>query len=230
MASAIINAGFWYQIGWRALRAHLKFWNGLTTTGLENVPLTSGGIVASNHISHLDPPAVGTSIPKKVRFVAKEELFHQFFLSWYLPLAGVIPIKRGTSGQQMLDEAARAIEQGDLVIMFPEGTRSKTGLPGRPRTGVLVLASRTGAPVIPARISGSYDCMPPGSLFPRPGKIQVSFGKPIVWPQGSLDLNNRESLQREAQRLMETIIALPGWTPKRPRSVTPRDKSEAEDD
>lgn len=209
----------WYRFGRAFVRSLLKIYNGLKVIGVENVPSEGGALFVCNHISHLDPPAVGVSSPRKVRFVAKEELFHQFFLSWYLPTVGVIPIKRGSGGNIMLEKAEEAIRAGDIVVMFPEGTRSRTGLPGKARTGFLILTARTLCPIIPIRISGSFDCMPPGSRFPKPGKIQVAFGKPIQYNPGELDLNNRQQLVSEAQRVMDIIVSLPGWFPKRARHL-----------
>jgi 1-acyl-sn-glycerol-3-phosphate acyltransferase len=218
MFDVLGRMGPWFWFGWRVLRGLLTLYNRLEAVGIENVPLKGGSLIGSNHISHLDPPAVGCCIPRKARFVAKDELFHQFFLSWYLPSVGVIPIKRGVGGNLMLDKAVEAIEKGEIVVLFPEGTRSRTGFPGKARSGIIVLAARTGVPIMPARISGSYDCMPPGSLFPAPGKIQVAFGKPITYKPGEIDLNNREQVQAETHRLMETIMSLPGWVPRKAKA------------
>ncbi|MFH1675852.1 MAG: lysophospholipid acyltransferase family protein [bacterium] len=182
--------------------------------GVENIPKTGGFIVACNHISHLDPPAVGCANPRLSHFVAKEELFRQFFFSWYFGQIGIIPIKRGGGGRVMLDTAADAIKKGEVVTMFPEGTRSKTGMPGRPRTGFIVLAAMANCPIIPARVSGTYDCMPPGSGFPLPGKVQVVYGKPISWARDELNADNREQMISEAERVMNIILSLPGWHPK----------------
>ncbi|MCX6645241.1 MAG: lysophospholipid acyltransferase family protein [bacterium] len=184
--------------------------------GIENVPMQGGIIVASNHISHLDPPAIGSALPRKSYFVAKSELFEQVFLNWYLPRIGVIPIKRGGGGSNiMLDRAAEIVRKGNAISFFPEGTRSKTGMPGRPRTGVIVLAAMTGAPILPARVSGTYDAMPPGSIIPHGGKVQVAFGEPIRWQPGELNLEDRTQMLEEAKRLFDAIFALPGWHPKK---------------
>jgi 1-acyl-sn-glycerol-3-phosphate acyltransferase len=226
MFDRIKELGFWYWLGRGSLKAALLTFCGLKIISKENIPKSGGAIIASNHISHLDPPAVGTSCPRKVRFVAKDELFHQPFLSWYLPAVGVIPIKRGSGGNLMLDKASEAIANGDIVVLFPEGTRSKTGLPGRAHTGIVVLAARTKVKIIPARVSGTYDCMPPGRIMPVPGKVQVVFGEPITIDP-NIDLGNREQTQREAQRILDICMSLPGWTPKHAK-LPPTDQAAKE--
>jgi len=221
--------GFLYGIGRASLKVHLRLYNQMKVVGLENVPMEGGLIVASNHISHLDPPAVGSSLPRKSYYVAKSELFEQFFLKWYLPKIGVIPIKRGGGGTNlMFERAAEVIKQGNAITFFPEGTRSKTGMPGRPRSGVIVLAAMTGAPILPARVSGTYDAMPPGSLIPHIGKVQVAFGKPIMWQPGELNLNDRAQMQEEAKRLFDVIFTLPGWHPKKAKIPATSEPEKAE--
>lgn len=211
--------GFLYGVGRGFLNSYLRLVNRLEAVGIENVPMEGGLILASNHISHLDPPAVGCAVPRRSYYVAKAELFDQFFLKWYLPAIGLIPIKRGGGGaKHMFDKAAEAVNDGKMVTFFPEGTRSKTGMPGRPRSGVVVLAAMTGAPIVPARVSGSYDAMPPGSIFPRFGKIQVAFGEPIKWKPGELDPNNHDQMNEEVRRVFDTIFSLPGWHPKKAKT------------
>jgi 1-acyl-sn-glycerol-3-phosphate acyltransferase len=207
---------FLYRTGWLIAQVHFAIYHCLKVVGRENLPTGGGCLIAANHTSHLDPPVLGTACFRRLKYVAKQELWESGFLKWYFKQIGVIPIKRGGGGgAEMLHTAAEAVKDGDVVVLFPEGTRSKTGYPGKARTGVIVLAAMTGAPVVPVRISGTYDCMPPKSKFILPGKIQVAFGKPITWAPGELDASNREQMVREAQKLLDIIISLPGWHPRK---------------
>ncbi len=216
MAKFQHGMNFLYRLGWTLARAHYCIYHQLKVVGLENLPPSGGAVLAVNHVSHLDPPAVGAACPRAIRWVAKQELWNSRFLGWYFNAVGIIPIRRGSSsGGAMLDHAAQAIKDGSLVTLFPEGTRSKTGYPGKARSGVCVLAAMTGAPVIPVRISGSYDCMPRKTKIPRPGLIQVAYGEPITWAPGELDTENRKQMVSEAQRILEIIVSLPGWHPKK---------------
>jgi 1-acyl-sn-glycerol-3-phosphate acyltransferase len=224
----IRNAGLWYWLGRNAVKGYLKTFHRLKVVGMENIPPTGGAIIACNHISHLDPPSVGSAANRRLHFVAKEELFRVPFIGWYLTIIGIIPIKRGSGGHAALDKAVEAIEKGQVIAMFPEGTRSKTGYPNKPHTGIIVLAARTGAPIIPARISGSFDCMPPGKFIPRPGPVEVIFGTPVIWSGDDVDLNDRPQMQARAFELMDIIMALPGWFPK--NSKPPEKKTEINKD
>ncbi len=229
MFDEIKRFGFLYWLGRFLLRNHLLLFNKMKVTGLENVPMDGPLICACNHISHLDPPAVGSALPRKSHFIAKAELFDQFFLSWYLNAIGMIPIKRGGGAKAMLENAVEVLNSGKLVTFFPEGTRSRTGKPGQPRSGVIVLAALTNAPILPVRISGSYDAMPPGRLLPGFSQIQVAFGEPIVWKPGELDHNNRDQMMSEASRLFEIILSLPGWFPSKAK-VNEKDTKSNESD
>ncbi|HEX9745942.1 MAG TPA: lysophospholipid acyltransferase family protein [bacterium] len=206
---------FMYRFSRSVVRLHLNIWHGFKVEGLENILREGPLIVACNHISHIDPPALGVAFPRPVRFIAKVELFNSGVSNLYFNLINVIPVRRGGGGGEMLRRAAQCLRNGEVVGMFPEGTRSRTGMPGDAHTGFLVLAATSGAPVLPARVSGTYDCMPPGAKWISPGKIQLSFGELITYEKGELDPHNREQLKVEAQRILDQIHKLPGWFPKK---------------
>jgi 1-acyl-sn-glycerol-3-phosphate acyltransferase len=142
-------------------------------------------------------------------------MFRKIFLRWYLPMTGGIPIKRGGGGgQDLIDIAIGVLKKGGLMIIYPEGTRSRTGYPGRARTGIVVIAKQANVPIVPCRISGTYECWPYSSAWPKPGPIQVSYGKPIRWNPDEIDLNDRIDLEKRAAEVMDAIQSLPGWIPK----------------
>ncbi len=207
--------GLGYWLIWVFLRPHWFIWHRFRVSGAENVPLSGNGIIASNHLSHLDSPPIGYAVNRRVHYVADEAMFEKPFLKWWLPATGGVKISReGGQGEVMIGDAFDTLNKGKLLVIYPEGTRSRTGYPGRCRTGVIVIAAKTGAPIIPCRLSGTFDCWPYNRVFPKPGPIQVSFGKPIYIDPDNIDLDDRDALMEKADELMESIMSLPGWFPK----------------
>lgn len=195
----------------------------LKVHGRENIPRKGRVIIASNHISHLDPPLIGVSAPRNVAFIAKIELFRTPILGWWMRAMGQIGVERGGGGRKALVTAQDVLEKENAIIIFPEGTRSATGRVARGKTGVAVLALKTGSPVVPAAITGSYKAFKRGMKFPKPGRVVIHFGKPIEI-NGGLPMTDeipREMLEevtakimREIQKLLpEDMRARPGEVP-----------------
>jgi 1-acyl-sn-glycerol-3-phosphate acyltransferase len=173
-----------------------------------NVPLRGPVMVASNHLSHLDPPLVGTAIPRLAQNMAKRELFTIKILDWYMRHIGTVIVNR-SKGKQALLTAIEYLKQGACMIIFPEGTRSLTGQLGQGHSGAIVMALRTGCTVVPAAIIGSDQAMHKGSKGIRSHQITVRFGegyKLAVVPEG--EQIPRQVLERECYLLMERIAAL----------------------
>jgi len=118
--------------------------------GRENIPQKLGGcIIASNHVSNNDPPFVGIVFKGKYTFMAKEELFRNRLFGWLIRKLGAFPVKRGAKDLTAIDTAIESLYKGRTFIIFPEGTRSKTGELGKPKSGVSLIAVKAKAPVIP---------------------------------------------------------------------------------
>ena len=178
-----------------------------TIIGLENVPKTGGVMLVPNHISHLDPPLVGTTCNRKVHFLAKTELFHGF-LGWYMTNIGQIQVNRG-QGSEAVEVAIELLKKGLCVCIFPEGTRSRTGEMQKPHTGAVVIASKAGCPIVPILIEGTFEVMPPKSKFPRLfSKIRITYGKPFNLTAEEQDLSSKERMRQTAEGIMERIKAL----------------------
>lgn len=176
----------------------------ITYTGHSNIPVSGPVIVASNHISFWDPPVIGCGISRPIHFMAKEELFTFPIFSWVITKLKAFPVKRGTADRGAIRTALSLLEQGEIIGLFPEGTRSKTGLLGKAEPGLALIAAKSGAVIIPAALVGTDKIFRGGGFFP---KIEVKFGKPIIVEQG---VTNKESLDKLTKQMMSEIAALIG--------------------
>lgn len=138
--------------------------------GAENFPAEGGILLCSNHIHALDPPVVGMTAPRTVHFMAKEELFKAPILGPILPKVNAFPVKRGMSDREALRTALKILKNGDVVGLFPEGTRSTDGVLKKGLSGAGFFALRGNADVMPCAIIGPYKAF---------RKVKVVYGEPI---------------------------------------------------
>ena len=178
--------------------------------GLENVPRTGGFLVAANHASHLDPFVIGSQLTRQVTFFARKTLWTPGLPSWWLDAVGVIPVDRdGGSDVAALRRVLSALKQEKVIIMFPEGTRSRNGLLQPPKPGVGLFACKTQVPVVPARIFGSFEAFGKGGKIPRFGSsISVVYGEPIAPADYDAPGAGKERYQIASERIMARIAAL----------------------
>ncbi len=159
-------------------------------------------MMASNHIGALDPPIVGTWTRRTVWFLAKEELFSNPIGGFIMRGLPSLPLKRGVFDREAVDVAEKKLAIGDALVIFPEGTRSKTKEFLKPKRGIGMLALRYGGPIIPCYIHGSNRLM---DCFLGRAKMSVTYGKPIE-PSEYMDLPpGKESFEKIAQMAMERI-------------------------
>lgn len=167
--------------------------------GHEHIPAEGGVLLCCNHISNLDPPLLGSSMKRKVSYMAKEELFKIPVLSFLIRSFGAFPVKRGASDRQALKKSLTLLKEGKVLGIFPEGTRSKTGELGKAFSGVGLFALKEDSTVIPAAIVGPY------GLF-RP--IKVVFGPPIDMSDLKQEKTNSDLMKEATDRIMEHIASL----------------------
>ncbi len=127
---------------------------------IDNIPKRGGVIIAPNHASYLDPPLIGSIVPRELSYFAKKELMDVPVLSWFLNYAGTIPVDRGGYSAGALKTLVRHLKAGKAAIVFPEGTRTKTGAFLPPKQGVGMVADLSGVPVVPCWIRGSFRAKP----------------------------------------------------------------------
>jgi 1-acyl-sn-glycerol-3-phosphate acyltransferase len=177
-----------YSLAKVILKPWLTVWFQWKIEGVDNIPRTGPGILALNHIAYLDPLAAAFIVDKahrRARFLAKSELFHDRWIGWVLRGADQIEVKRGTKDAPVaLDEAYAAIDRGELVVVFPEGTVTTDPdlQPMAPKSGAARLALKTGAPLIPCALWGTANVWPKGYRKRlRPGQtILARIGPPIA--------------------------------------------------
>lgn len=149
----------------------LTFWR-FRVRGTENVPRDGGMIVAANHISYFDPPAVGCALPRQLTYMAKSELFKIPLFGKFIASVGAYPIERGKGDIGAIKRSVALLRGGHAIAMFPEGTRNFEGKSGA-QAGAALLASLAGVPIVPAYIDGT-------DAVARLAPITVTFGAPIV--------------------------------------------------
>lgn len=180
----------------------------ITIVGKENIPSSKGGfIIASNHVSNLDPPMVGVVFKGKYAFMAKEELFQgSRIFAWLITKLGAFPVKRGSKDLSVIDKALDSLDDGKIFVIFPEGTRSKNGELGRPKSGVAITAARAGAPVVPVFIKYGR------KKFRR--NVYVSVGDMIPAEEVKADISDKHEIRRISERIMGQIAQLKADAPE----------------
>lgn len=161
---------------------YFNLYHRLTVTGKEKIPRNRAVIVASNHASYLDPPVVGYAFyPGHLKFVAWEKLFRVPVFGTYLRAMGSVPVSpdNKNSSAALLRMVMGFLEQGFSVFICPEGHRTEDGTLQPLEGGVAIMSLKTGAPVIPTWVGGTFRALAPHMKFPRPRKLYVVFGDPI---------------------------------------------------
>jgi glycerol-3-phosphate dehydrogenase (NAD(P)+) len=153
----------------------------MTRIGLEHIPKHGPVIIASNHRSFLDPFVIATMARRPMYYVAKKELFRRPWQAWILNALGAFPVDRGASDPDMFETSRAILARGDIVLIFPEGTRVRPGALGKPKRGVGRLALETGVPVVPMAVIGT-EAIRRGWRI-RPHKVRLRAGRPLRFPQ-----------------------------------------------
>ena len=165
-------------------------------------------ILAVNHTSYFDPPLAGICSRRGVYYLARKTLLQWPFFGPLFPAMNVIPVERDGNDMSALREVIKKIKEGNGVVLFPEGTRSKDGNIQPARAGIGFVIAKTGAPVLPMRIFGAYDAFPKNSKRLHFTQITVVIGEPLVFDPNDLASATRDTYQMLSDRVMEAIAAL----------------------
>lgn len=166
--------------------------------GRSNLP-EGGALLCPNHISLNDPLLVAVSFPRQVQFMAKSELFQNPFLRWFLTKVGTFPVKRGETDLTSIKTTLRLLKEDHWIGLFPEGTRMKSGQLGPANPGVALFAIKSGKPVVPIAIVGSY------RLFSR---VKIIIGQPIDFSGSKKEKMTNDDYYAISQEVMKQIARL----------------------
>ena len=153
---------------------------GLRVVGRENWPASGGGLVCANHQSMFDPPLVGLTCPRRMNYLARDTLLRVPILAPLIKFFDTIPIDREGGGLAGLKETLRRLKAAELVLIFPEGTRTRDGEVAPLKPGFIAVARRSRVPLIPVGLDGAYQAWPRTARFPRLGRLAVVIGPPIT--------------------------------------------------
>ena len=206
-----------YWFGFLLFNLTFPFYFRFKVRGRRNVPRRGPLLVASNHVSYLDPPVVGVAVPRILHYMAKSELFEIPVFNGLIRFLNAFPVRRGKPDRRALRYTLDLLRMGEAVLTFPEGTRSKDGRLKAPEPGTGYIALLSRAPVLPVAVVGTDRALPPGCPFLLPRRVEVRIGRPLTFPDlyGNV---SREKVEEASWRIMEAIARLLGREPPpRPR-------------
>lgn len=182
---------------------------GLEAKGLEHIPTTGGCLLVANHASNLDPPFIAVSVPRVCHTLAKRELFQVPILGLAIRNLFAHPIDRGGVDRKALRECVDALRSGEILLLFPEGTRTSNGELQQAKAGAAMIALQAGVPVVPVYIEGTYEALPRGTSWPKFSKVRVYFGEPFLPQEVVNDLSEKRAAYNElAAEMMRRISKL----------------------
>ena len=172
-------------------------------TGREFIPREGGVLIVSNHASYLDPVILGVSFPRPLYFFARADLFKNRLFGWLIRTLHAFPVHVDKLDKDAIEHAIKELLVGKTVVVFPEGTRSRTGALRPGQAGAGFFAVKAKVPVLPVYLQGAYEALPPGTKMIRPQKISIHFGKPLFFHEPPPYFQDKEgTLKKEGRRQM----------------------------
>ncbi len=194
-----------YRIVGFVVRSFGRLFLGLRVSGVERIPLKGRLLIVSNHVSSLDPPLIGSVVPREICYVAKIQLF-KGLLGKIITYLNAIPIKRSGSDKEAIQVLSRKLQEDKAVLIFPEGTRSHGQEERAPKAGVGLLALMGNSNLLPVCVEGSDNLK---SAFFRKKPLTIKFGQVIQLDSIiSEEVSRKDNYSRVAEALMEEVVHL----------------------
>jgi 1-acyl-sn-glycerol-3-phosphate acyltransferase len=201
------RSAFWWTVSRFLVLVFSKVWFRVRCEGADKLPKDGGVLLVANHSSYLDPGMVGITATRWVGFLAQAGLASLAPCRWWLSQVGVTLIDRDAPSKQAMRLISDCLKAGEVVGLFPEGTRSTDGSVAEFKGGVEFLVRRTKTTVVPIGIDGSHRAFPRGAWFPRPRKIVVRYGEPWsaeqVLAEGGAEALRQKVAELAGQPLVE---------------------------
>lgn len=173
--------GFFYGFSLFLSRLFALLFLDVRLLHVHRVPRSGPVVLAGNHQSFFDPWLIGACLDRRACYLARETLFRVPVLGWLLNRYDCLPVPReSVAPRRSLEVCVQVLQKGRALALFPEGTRSRDGRLQPLKRGIALVARRSGAPVLPILVRGTYALWPRGKLLPRPGKVQVIYGHPLT--------------------------------------------------
>lgn len=205
---------FLYRLGWLFFRLIFATFFRWRHFNPERVPSSGPVILASNHASFIDPPLVGSAVTRPLSYLARDTLFRFPVLGALLRSWNAVPVDREGGGAAGLRQILDALQAGNAIIIFPEGTRTRDGHLQPARAGIGLMVLKSSAPVVPVRVFGTYEAYGRHLRFPRPRPVAVKYGPPLDFADLRAEARTcpkarlREIYQEIADAIMAAITTL----------------------
>ena len=202
-----------YFLGWWFFRFYTGLYHRRQVFNEESVPRTGGVILASNHLSYIDPPLVGCSTRRVIHSLARASAFKGAIGGAILRSWNSIPVDRDGDSAKGLRTILERLREGRAIMMFPEGTRSSDGTQQPARPGIGLMIAKSDAPVIPVRVFGTYEAYGRHHAIPRPRRVQVKFGEALEFKElraeaSECNPDRRREIYNEISSKLMSAIAL----------------------
>ena len=185
---------------------YCKVWHRHRAEAADRVPADGPLVLACNHASYLDPALMGCMVRRRCFYVARSSLGKIPLVGWWMRAVGIVFIDRRAPGREAMGRVIEKLRAGEMVGMFPEGTRTRDGRLGEFQRGIVLLLKKSQARVVPVGVRGSFSALPPGGVIPRPRRCSVHFGR--VWTADEvLAPGGLEALRREVAELSGSKLA-----------------------
>ena len=166
--------------------------------GKENIPEEGACIICPNHVHALDSAVILTTLKRHINFMAKEELFKNGVIRYLAKVFGIFPVKRGGKDMEAIKNSLKILKRGEILAMFPEGTRNGLEKGVKPKNGAVLIAIKAGAPIIPCGVNGSFKPFT---------KVTLKYGKPIYFDK-DIDVQDKEKVNELTKQVMDEVVKL----------------------